>query len=421
MNKVNGIHKKPLLCVPNLHEFMQTFGYLYIKMNTVACLFSKVKYTFRADTVYLQMHEHEKARQRPLESYGGVGKWFPRARSHAKRQTRVRPLHPYGLQDSAHASDKSVLRQVPSRQRGVQKEQEGQEVSQRGGCLASVSVKHLKSVLIILPLLIYKSISSPFVRARKLYSLLLRLTIVFVLRVVPPLRKNRYLVLATAFAISLAASHTPYPGHYGLDTCADVSIVGDVSQLTDVEPFYGIQVKGVTGLAAATHVGTLNLKIECNGGYNWHLSLPNTLVLPGCENLLCASDVLANNEVVSASLIDKNNENEAHIVLTNKHVCPVAELNHRYFIKADLSTKRKRSKTQNAKMRFPSAFASNSALTAELAHALLIHASPAKMAAIKKHNLISHFTWTGSIKPGSCYPCAIGKSHIHPYSSHFHW
>ena len=41
-----------------------------------------------------------------------------------------------------------------------------------------------------------------------------------------------------------------------------------------------------------------------------------------------------------------------------------------------------------------------------------------KMMAIRKYNLISNFSWTGSINNESCYPCAIGKSHVTPCNKH---
>ena len=94
------------------------------------------------------------------------------------------------------------------------------------------------------------------------------------------MQKNPHCVLATAFAISLAASNTQRPGLFGFDSCADVSIVNDPSMLTDAQPYLGVKVQGVSGIAVATHVGTLNLKIPCDNGSFWNISLPHVIVIP---------------------------------------------------------------------------------------------------------------------------------------------
>jgi hypothetical protein len=120
--------------------------------------------------------------------------------------------------------------------------------------------------------------------------------------------------------VSLSAS-TDVPEHlFGFDTLADVSIVGEASLLSNFTPYNSINVRGVTGSARATGVGTLNLTVTTDHktkhrSTDWQITLPDVLCIPGCENLLCASDVLSLPEVADASL--KNGAEVGKILLND--------------------------------------------------------------------------------------------------------
>ena len=133
------------------------------------------------------------------------------------------------------------------------------------------------------------------------------------------MRSNRFFRSAVIFVVALSSVSLHHPGLFGWDTCADTCIVNDVGMLSDPEPCLGIQVRGVTGISAVTHIGTLNLRVKVNDGSTLSLSFPNTMVLPGCPNIVCASDVLRNTEVVAATL----KQSESVLSLSRNRTCKV--------------------------------------------------------------------------------------------------
>jgi hypothetical protein len=226
--------------------------------------------------------------------------------------------------------------------------------------------------------------------------------------------KNRTLqsFIKLAFVASLAANVGVSENLFGFDTLADVSIVNDPSLLTNFTPYCDINVQGVSGKTRAAGTGTLNLSLPCTNGSLWRISLPNVLCVLGCENLLCADDILSHPFITAASL--KHDGGVGQLLLADARVVELQRFNKRFFLDAKVNESGKKQRAE--KTPFPHVFASNTSNTdvdADLAHLLLCHASSQKMAAVKRHRLITNFSWNGMFK-SDCYPCAIGKSHVNP-------
>ena len=191
--------------------------------------------------------------------------------------------------------------------------------------------------------------------AYKYYKSVVPFCLAIFFRLIPYARRNLICVKGAAFAMTLAAPiRQRKPSDlFGFDTCADVSVVNDVSLLRDVEPVIGVSIQGVSGVGFVTHIGTLNLDVSLGGGDFWTITLENVLVLPSSENILCASDVLAASEVSCCQLQNNFDGRSPHLILNDKRIVPIIVDGNRYFIRGKVNLKRKQNGNNNTVRAYP--------------------------------------------------------------------